>query len=64
MFLFLILFTILQQCILYPQDFPQNRTNLLGWGNKKKENRGVISFFCSRDEGIRTLDLCNVTAAL
>ena len=49
-----------------PQDFSTEVITLKrGWGGKiKKRKSGVISFFCSRDEGIRTLDLCNVTAAL
>ena len=42
-----------------------HRTAPTCWGGEiKKRKSGVISFFCSRDEGIRTLDLCNVTAAL
>ena len=42
-----------------------HRTAPTCWGGEIKNRKsGVISFFCSRDEGIRTLDLCNVTAAL
>ena len=42
-----------------------HRTAPTCWGGEiKKRKSGVISFFCGRDEGIRTLDLCNVTAAL
>ena len=33
-------------------------------GRKKKEIREMDFLFWGRDEGIRTLDLCNVTAAL
>ena len=33
-------------------------------GVKKRKSVKWISFFFGRDEGIRTLDLCNVTAAL
>ena len=33
-------------------------------GVKKKEIREMDFLFWGRDEGIRTLDLCNVTAAL
>ena len=54
-FVFLIPFTIQQQCILYPQDFPQNRTNLLGWGNKKKGNRGWFPFFVVETKGFEPL---------
>ena len=42
-----------------------HRTAPTCWGGEIKKRKSVgISFFCSRDEGIRTLDLCNVTAAL
>ena len=49
-----------------PRNVPLNHRNApTCWGGEiKKRKSGVISFFCSRDEGIRTLDLCNVTAAL
>ena len=37
------------------QNFPQNRTNLLGWGNKKKEIGGDFLFFVVETKGFEPL---------
>ena len=47
-----------QQCRIYPQECstePQKCTNLLGWGNKKKGNRGWFPFFVVETKGFKPL---------